>query len=185
MGIRKYGLSSLDHHFTGIAIELSPTVSFSRQFLAKAVSLKSLFKATPSFLPAIRHLFFHSSLPLSQKKCFSLLPTTSNFLILRYLNWNHWNLKRFSIVLPWQCWPFLPRRLLGRAVHSHPYRYEVVAVPSSHSTLPRTMMKSPSSSENVTKSNAPKKRSFLRKMMLSWAVRNWPGWTSRICPTSS
>ena len=62
MGIRKYGLSELDHHFTGIAIELSPTVSFTRQRHAKEVSLKALFKATPSFRQAIRQVFFLSLL---------------------------------------------------------------------------------------------------------------------------
>ena len=62
MGIRKYGLSELDHHFTGIAIELSPTISFTRERQAKEVSLKALFKATPSFRQAIRQVFFLSLL---------------------------------------------------------------------------------------------------------------------------
>jgi len=62
MGIRKYSLSELDHHFTGIAIELSPTVSFTRQKQGKEYSLKELFKATPSFRQAIRQVFFLSLL---------------------------------------------------------------------------------------------------------------------------
>ncbi|MDA0278975.1 MAG: peptidase domain-containing ABC transporter [Proteobacteria bacterium] len=62
MGIRKYSLAELDHHFTGIAIELSPTISFTRETRAKEYSLKELFKATPSFRQAIRQVFFLSLL---------------------------------------------------------------------------------------------------------------------------
>lgn len=62
MGIRKYSLSELDHHFTGIAIELSPTVSFTRERHKKEYSLKELFKVTPSFRQAIRQVFFLSLL---------------------------------------------------------------------------------------------------------------------------
>lgn len=62
MGIRKYSLSELDHHFTGIAVELSPTVSFTRERQSKEYSLKELFKATPSFRKAIRQVFFLSLL---------------------------------------------------------------------------------------------------------------------------
>lgn len=62
MGIRKYSLSELDHHFTGIAIELSPAVSFTRERRTKEYSLKQLFEATPSFRQAIRHVFFLSLL---------------------------------------------------------------------------------------------------------------------------
>lgn len=62
MGIRKYSLSELDHHFTGIAVELSPTVSFTRERQPKEYSLKELFKATPSFRQAIRQVFVLSLL---------------------------------------------------------------------------------------------------------------------------
>jgi ATP-binding cassette subfamily B protein RaxB len=62
MGIRKYSLSELDHHFTGIAIEMSPTICFTRERHAKEYSLKDLFKATPSFRQAIRQVFFLSLL---------------------------------------------------------------------------------------------------------------------------
>lgn len=62
MGIRKYSLSELDHHFTGIAIEFAPTVSFTRERRTKEYSLKQLFEATPSFRQAIRHVFFLSLL---------------------------------------------------------------------------------------------------------------------------
>jgi ATP-binding cassette subfamily B protein RaxB len=62
MGIRKYSLSELDRHFTGIAIELSPTVSFIRKRQEKEYSLKALFRATPSFRQAIRQVFLLSLL---------------------------------------------------------------------------------------------------------------------------
>ncbi|MBL4728356.1 MAG: peptidase domain-containing ABC transporter [Gammaproteobacteria bacterium] len=62
MGIRKYSLPELDRHFTGIAIELSPTVSFTRERQGKEYSLKELFKVTPSFRRAIRQVFFLSLL---------------------------------------------------------------------------------------------------------------------------
>jgi ATP-binding cassette subfamily B protein RaxB len=62
MGIRKYSLSELDRHFTGIAIELSPTVSFIRKRQEKEYSLKELFRATPSFRQAIRQVFLLSLL---------------------------------------------------------------------------------------------------------------------------
>jgi ATP-binding cassette subfamily B protein RaxB len=62
MGIRKYSLSELDRHFTGIAIELSPTVSFIRKRQEREYSLKELFRATPSFRQAIRQVFLLSLL---------------------------------------------------------------------------------------------------------------------------
>ena len=62
VGIRKYKLVELDNHFTGIAIELRPTASFTREDLVKKYSLKDYFKITPSFRGAIWHLFFLSLL---------------------------------------------------------------------------------------------------------------------------
>ncbi len=62
VGIRKYSLSELDHHFTGIAIEFSPTVSFAREVPTKEYSLRELFKAAPGFRQAIGQVFFLSIL---------------------------------------------------------------------------------------------------------------------------
>ncbi len=62
VGIRKYSLEELDYHFTGIAIEFSPLVSFTKEKTAKEYSVRELFKATPSFRRAIYQVFFLSLL---------------------------------------------------------------------------------------------------------------------------
>lgn len=62
MGVRQYRLSELDYHFTGIAIELSPAVSFTREKKPREYSLRELFKITPSFHRAIAQVFFLSLL---------------------------------------------------------------------------------------------------------------------------
>jgi len=62
MGIRRYSLTELDRHFTGISIELCPAVSFTRERQEKKYSLKELFKTTPSFRLAIRQVFLLSLL---------------------------------------------------------------------------------------------------------------------------
>ena len=53
VGIRKYSLAELDCHFTGIAIEFSPTVSFTKESTTKEYSVRELFRVTPSFRSAI------------------------------------------------------------------------------------------------------------------------------------
>lgn len=62
IGIRSYKLAELDYHFTGIAIELSPSVSFTRERREKRYSLRQLCSATPGFLRAIRQVFILSLL---------------------------------------------------------------------------------------------------------------------------
>tara|TARA_B110000858_G_scaffold196515_1_gene255521 strand:+ start:26457 stop:28562 length:2106 start_codon:yes stop_codon:yes gene_type:complete len=62
VGIRKYKLIELDSHFTGIAIELSPTASFTQEKLSNKYSLKEFFKITPSFRGAIGQVFLLSLL---------------------------------------------------------------------------------------------------------------------------
>ncbi|MEX0963174.1 MAG: peptidase domain-containing ABC transporter [Pseudohongiellaceae bacterium] len=61
-GIRKYSLAELDLHFTGIAIELAPKTSFTREKLAKEFSARDLFRITPSFRAAIGQVFLLSLL---------------------------------------------------------------------------------------------------------------------------
>ncbi len=57
VGMRSYSIKELDIHFTGIAIELSPAVSFKQEKQLRQYSLTQLLKATPSFKQAIRQVF--------------------------------------------------------------------------------------------------------------------------------
>ena len=56
-GIRRYSLEELDFHFTGIAIEFSPTTSFVRRREEKSYSIRQLFALTPRFRLAIYQVF--------------------------------------------------------------------------------------------------------------------------------
>ncbi len=62
IGIRRYRLVELDYHFTGVAIELAPKVSFTREKRSREYSLKDLFRQTPSFRQAIGQVFILSLL---------------------------------------------------------------------------------------------------------------------------
>lgn len=62
VGIRKYPLAELDYHFTGIAIEISPTVAFRAEKIGKEYSIRELFSATPSFRRAMTQVFLLSLL---------------------------------------------------------------------------------------------------------------------------
>lgn len=57
LGARKYQVEELDKHFTGIAVELSPSVSFKPAKSDANYSLANLFKITPSFKQAVRQVF--------------------------------------------------------------------------------------------------------------------------------
>ncbi len=62
VGIRKYSLAELDCHFTGIAIEFSPAVTFTKEAAAKEYSVRQLFSVTPSFRSAFYQVFVLSLL---------------------------------------------------------------------------------------------------------------------------
>ncbi|GJM11725.1 MAG: ABC transporter [Pseudohongiella sp.] len=62
MGVRKYQLSELDCHFTGISIEFSPTAEFTRTKRTKEYSLKQLFGLSPNYRRAIAQVFLLSLL---------------------------------------------------------------------------------------------------------------------------
>lgn len=72
MGIRKYRLAELDYHFTGIAIELSPTASFTQKKRSKDFSLRKLCTGTPGFQKAIWQVFLLSLLLQSLSLIFPL-----------------------------------------------------------------------------------------------------------------
>lgn len=62
VGVRRYTLAELDYHFTGIAIELAPSVSFTKEKIGREYSVRELFRATPSFRSAMAQVFLLSLL---------------------------------------------------------------------------------------------------------------------------
>ncbi len=62
VGIRKYRTSELAAHFTGIAVEFTPSTTFQEQSEQPAYSLRHLIQTTPSFYRAVIQIFLLSLL---------------------------------------------------------------------------------------------------------------------------